>query len=119
MIDAYQATLVAYTTEDGETLHVDCAPIRGTSEDWRENDRVMEEHGYQGMIRYSVHEWESQNWGELEYSVDFELPSELNDFGPDQNVSYEDRTITDDEGTEHDVSAYVDVTCDLCGERIC
>ena len=118
MIDAYQATLIAYITEPGETLHVGCAPIRGTSEDWRVNDEVMEAHGYSGMVRYSIHEWESHNWGDLEYSVDFELPSELNDFGPDQNVSYEDRTITDDEGTEHDVSAYVDVTCVLCGERI-
>ena len=118
MIDAYQATLVAYMTGDGETLHVDCAPIRGTSKDWQENDRVMEEHGYSGMIRYSIHEWESQNWDELEYSVDFEMPSELIDFGPDQNVSYEDRTITDGAGVEHDVSAYVDVTCDKCDERI-
>ena len=118
MIDAYQATLIAYTTEEGETIHVNCAPIRGTSKDWQENDEVMEAHGYQGMIRYSVHEEESQNWENLEWSVNFELPSELIDFGPEKNVSWEDRIITDDTGAEHDVSAYVNVTCDTCGKRI-
>ena len=118
MIDAFQATLIAYTTEDGEIIHTDCAPIRGTSEDWRENDRVMEQHGYSGVIRYSIHEWEGQHWDQIEWAVDFDVPEELIDFGEGQNVSWEDRTITDSEGTVHDVSMYVDVICDECGERI-
>lgn len=118
MIDAHQATLIAYSTENGEIIHVACAPIRGTNEDWRINDAVMEELGYTGVIRYMIHEEESQNWEDISWAVDFDVPEELIDWGPDQNVSWEDRTITDDAGTVHDVSAWVDVICDKCRKRI-
>jgi hypothetical protein len=73
MIDAYQATVIAYQTEDGELIHLECAPIRGTSEDWRENDRVMEEHGFLPLSRYSIHESESARWEDLIWNVDFPI----------------------------------------------
>jgi hypothetical protein len=119
MIDAYQATLIAYQMEhDVGIIHIECAPIRGTNEDWRINDAVMEDLGYVGLMRYSIHEWESQNWEDLPIWVDFDMPGELIDWGPTQNVSWEDRTITDNEGIVHDVSEWVDVACDVCGRRI-
>lgn len=118
MIDAYQATLIAYRTDNGEVMHYDCAPIRGTSDDYRVNDKIMEELGYHGLIRYSIHEWEGSLWGDLEYSSDLDLSEwKGEDFGPDKDTDYSEGTIRI--GDEwYDVAPYVHVMCDVCGLRI-
>ena len=124
MIDAYQAAFVAYYTGDGELIHDTCAPIRGTSEDWQENAAVMEDHGYSGVSRYSIHEIESENWNDLEAGSDLALNENTGtDCGEwmsrvDADVDYQDERIRDDNGEWHDVSAFIAVTCAECSERI-
>ena len=109
MIDAYQATLIAYQTEDGgEIIHVDCAPIRGTSEDWRINDRVMEEFGFGGLIRFMIHEIEGENWSQLEWS-NVEGIEDV----PEEDYNYQDELVGD-----VDVSNYIGIFCDVCSKRI-
>ena len=106
MLDVVQTALIAYSTEDGEIIHVDGAPIRGTSESWRENDRVMEEYGYNGRIRYSIHEMESENWEELTYNSDFE-------FADQDEYDYQNETVKG-----QDVSSLIGIFCDKCSKRI-
>ena len=108
MIDAHHATLIAYVTEDGEIIHKECAPIRGTSEDWEVNDQIMEDHGFTGLIRYHIHEYESQNWSELEWA-DVDGIEDV----PEEDYNYQDETVG-----SVDVSPYIGIFCATCSERI-
>ncbi len=128
MIDAYQATVIAAIT-DGAIVHYtpDCVGSTWNiaSEEWKadvekpgEFELHLEAEGYDALVRYLIHEVESANWDDLAYRIDFEMPKDLEDWGPNRNVSWEDKTVIDPDGVEHDVSAYVNVYCDQCGERI-
>ncbi len=128
MIDAYQATTIAAMGE-GAIVHYRAACVGSAwniaSEEWKadgekpgEFELHLEAERYEALSRYTIHELESVNWDDLAYSVDFEMPKDLEDWGPNRNVSWEDKTVIDPDGVEHDVSAYVNVYCDQCGERI-
>jgi hypothetical protein len=122
MIDAYQATVVAYQTHDGDIIAEHELPDeireRGEGLHWRDFDELMEQLGFTALSRYSIHEWESQNWGELPYSMDdFVEPSEWIDYGEGKNVDYQNETVLID-GEWVDVSAYIGVFSSLSGERI-
>ena len=121
MIDAYQMTVIAYQTEGGEMIHLECAPIRGTSEDWRENDKVMEEHGFLPLSRYTIHEYARGLWEDLSWRADF--PIELNtdtSWGEDADIDYTtgEERIKDDLGEWHDISDIVGEHCAHCNKRI-
>lgn len=121
MIDVYQATMVAYFT-DGGVIHAEHLPEDIADEvslrlkDEGLSDRMFytileEEFGYTPLIRFNIHEWESANWDDLKYSVDFDIDEDVE---PD----WDEETVTDTEGNTQHVGAYVGVHCDDCGERI-
>ena len=119
MISAHDAEIIGAMT-DGGVIHADCIPkgirftamarvkVKGLSDRyyWWE----LEEDGYTALSRYSIGEWESSNWGDLEYHLES---------GPinEDDIDYTNETVEVD-GETVDVSTYVGVFCDDCNERI-
>jgi hypothetical protein len=149
MIDATQAAIVAYMTEHGEIIHDSHLPddvIEGaeefaksrnqpTGQGWRYFDEYIEDAGYTPLIRYSIHELESQNAYEIEsnphhFTDDDGLFVKRAALGNALSVlatDDEDYDITDPlrdilSEVEQDIEELIDaltaVRCDECGERI-
>ena len=129
MLDAYQSTVIA--GQDSHianiTVHWDdeCLGLTGgwpesNDRDWQAYEELIEElTGYEPLIRFTIHEWESGNWGALDSLTELDL-SDLTwqGFGDGADVDYSNPERVWIDGKWIDVSAYVGVFCDHCGKRI-
>lgn len=117
MLTSWQTQPVAFMNmEDGTIVSLESPTGRDIDEraldDVRDKgrspigwwDAVIEvtDGEWEPLIRYQVHEMESANWDDLEYS-------RFGDFAPDA-INYERETV--------DVSSVIGVFCDETGERI-
>ena len=127
MIDAYQATVIAYSTEygivhsepscvgDDWVLAISAAEGQpnGLSEHY-EFEMALADLGYEPYSRYSIHEIESAGWADLQYQVDFPIENNTDsDFGEDADIDYTTgaERIKDDDGEWHDIGYLVGEFC--------